>query len=378
MKKYIFEFGRNFNLSLAEIISYFRMKNLEFEIKEINKEGCLISISKFNPLEANKRLAGTRRIAKVITESLEEFQGKEIYKRPRDKFFYHIKNFGNSELKRKLKTSLKQKFRAKNLKAMYKNMDLSEIIKKNALEILIFGKNKFWIGKTISISNPLDFKERDVKRPNKDREINTSIRIADILLNLGQMKKNETLLDPFCGVGTILQEGLLFGAKVKGIDIKRSRVEKAKENLEWFSQEYDTNQGYEIKTGDSRKISKYFDEKSADVVVSEPELGPLLKSLPRKREAKKIIKKLNEIYSPFFKEINEILKSNGRMVIILPRIRTNHNGTFEIDIKNLLNETNLNFFDNFDKIEGLGLKLPLVYSESWHKIERLIYIFRKE
>jgi tRNA G10 N-methylase Trm11 len=58
-------------------------------------------------------------------------------------------------------------------------------------------------------------------------------RLAKIMLNLSHCKPGKIFLDPFCGVGTILQEALLIQATVVGIDANSWCIAAAQTNLEW-------------------------------------------------------------------------------------------------------------------------------------------------
>ncbi|MFB6088599.1 MAG: TRM11 family methyltransferase [Candidatus Aenigmatarchaeota archaeon] len=371
MKKYIFDFGRNYNLSLTELISYLKMRERKFKILEYSEDGVLLSISNFDPLKASRRLGGIKRIGKIICTDYRKLEELDLYRRIEEKLFYGIKEIPNSGRKEAIRKILKNKFKEENLKAMYKEMNLGELVKKNSLEILTFSDR--YVGRTVSISNPLDFQSRDNRRPNKNREITTSIRISDILLNLAQVKKDEIVLDPFCGNGTILQEALLFGSEVRGLDIKEGRVKETVENLKWFKKEYSINKKFEIRCGDSRKVSKYFPENSIDKIVSEPELGPMLKKLPKRNKAKNIMNNLEDLYSDFFREVSKILKKNGIMVIVLPQLKTKDDEKYKMDVEKITHDN----FKISKSFQDFGISIPLEYSERWHKLERLIYVFKR-
>ena len=60
-------------------------------------------------------------------------------------------------------------------------------------------------------------------------------RLARMMVNLSSCGKGKVLLDPFCGVGTILQEALLEGASVIGTDANAWCVKASEENLDWLA-----------------------------------------------------------------------------------------------------------------------------------------------
>ena len=88
------------------------------------------------------------------------------------------------------------------------------------------------IAKTIAVSNPLELKERDLGRPAVDYMKSISIRLGKILINLSKTKESQTLIDPFCGSGTILQEAMLNDINVIGLDVDKISVDQTKLNLE--------------------------------------------------------------------------------------------------------------------------------------------------
>ena len=49
------------------------------------------------------------------------------------------------------------------------------------------------------------------------------------------VKKNETLLDPFCGTGGILIEAGILGINIIGSDIDKKLVYGCKENLNFYN-----------------------------------------------------------------------------------------------------------------------------------------------
>ncbi|MGI0091957.1 MAG: hypothetical protein ACREBS_09625, partial [Nitrososphaerales archaeon] len=64
---------------------------------------------------------------------------------------------------------------------------------------------------SVAASDVPGFESRDFTRSYQDPTITISPRLARILVNLAMKSKTGTLLDPFCGLGTILQEGLVCG-----------------------------------------------------------------------------------------------------------------------------------------------------------------------
>ena len=65
-----------------------------------------------------------------------------------------------------------------------------------------------------------NFETRKVQNRPFFSPISLHPKVARALVNLSEVEKNETLLDPFCGTGGILLEAGLIGANVIGNDIQ--------------------------------------------------------------------------------------------------------------------------------------------------------------
>ena len=102
---------------------------------------------------------------------------------------------------------------------------------------MCIGKNETWVGTTVAVHNPFEFQKRDIYKPNQRTIFAMPPRLARIMVNLSACTPGKTLLDPFCGVGTVLLEALLANAKVVGVDTNSWCVKAADENLEWLTRE---------------------------------------------------------------------------------------------------------------------------------------------
>lgn len=345
------------------------------------REGVIARVETIDASEVINELAGTVKIAKVLFRcKAEELKRKlaqeELYESSSNKLIYSISTYNTNEAE--IRGTLKKIFKDYRLKAVRKRLAPHTLAKRlhNCLDIIAVKEQKYWIGKTIACSDPYKFKERDECRPFKEPEIMSSIRIARILVNLSCVRPKATMLDPFCGIGTILQEAMLSGFNVKGLEISEARVRKSIANLEWVKKKYGIKQSFEIKKGDATKLSKYFGRESFDAIVTEPELGPLLKSLPTEKEAKYICNKLQTLYEKFFNEARFVLKENGKIVIVIPQFRTKSSKVFTIDMNKIMEKHGFRIFNATEALP-IGVSVPLLYKEEWHKIERLIYVLEK-
>ena len=133
----------------------------------------------------------------------------------------------------------------------------------------------------------------------------------------------KVLLDPFCGVGTILQEALLEKAMVVGMDVNPWCVKAATENLEWLVQEYGLEDAdFRVLQGDVSRLVEKIGQETMDCIVCEPDLGPALRQVPTGPYAEKIIQKLEPLYFGFVEQAYRALKPGGRLVLVTPYIKT--------------------------------------------------------
>src|SRR3989338_5542659 len=85
------------------------------------------------------------------------------------------------------------------------------LLEKGAEICLIAGKEKVYTAKTIVVQDFEDYGRRDYQRPVRDEQQGMiPPKVAQIMLNLSGAGKGDSVLDPFCGIGTIVQEGLLL------------------------------------------------------------------------------------------------------------------------------------------------------------------------
>lgn len=360
--RYIFIFGRNPELSRFELESYLASHSIEYNEISSGKRGIVLEFNKIlNSGSLIKELGGTLKICEVI-----ESKEKLFFQ---DKFKWGISVYESSISFSKIKEDFKQFFKKSKVKAMFywpsrggkgvKELNPTDVVTKNLFEIVAF---KDFIGKTVSVFNPKLFEQRDLGRPNVEHLHVISIRLARILLNLAGIKPGINILDPFCGVGTILQEALFIGANASGVDIDLRMTNASDDNLKWFSEKYKISASWDVTAGDARSLTNYYSKNSFDCIVTEPYLGPLLKKVPSINEVRKIVSELNTLYSAVFEQFLKVLKPEGKVVIILPEFMTEENKVLALN-KDYITES----FEILNEIP---------YFEERHKLKRVIYVLK--
>jgi tRNA G10 N-methylase Trm11 len=361
--QYLFVLGRNVDLSKAEIFSYVERERINCKGFSINSNGLLIDITReVDKEQLIRRLGGTIAIGQVqfigsFNQLLDYIKQNEIYLETETKFTYTIMNFCNEGSFDAFLDELKQKFRDEKLKARYQGlrgnikMQGGEVIhgspaKIKARDVIYFifedsKSKKYSFGTVDCISDSKEMERRDMSRPVRREELAISPRLAKILINLSQVKENEILLDPFCGIGVVLQEAMLDNINVLGVEVDRQAVSDAEKNMVWFKNNYQTNVFFKILNDDSRKIVL---TKKVEGIATEPALGVLLKSVPNQERAREMIHKFENLMIQVLNNLKKFLKPNTKIAFTAPLIKTNK-GSVSCNITRICEETGLERYD---------------------------------
>ncbi|MCW8966599.1 MAG: methyltransferase domain-containing protein [Candidatus Pacearchaeota archaeon] len=342
--KYLFILGRNTELSLAEIFSYFEKTQNKILNHKLNQNALLLDLEK--PIKnIIDDFGGVISIGEVICqgnekELLECINKKELYFGEKNKLNYCIWNY--SEFYEELSNYIKQRFKKEKLKATEKTLagkiesqqgeDFQKLTSKLInQEFFIFGKNKLYFGEIKQKCNYKKLEERDMSRPIRRESLSISPRLAKIMINLSQVRKDEKLLDPFCGVGVILQEALLQEIEVIGIDKDKKAIDGAKENLEYLNFPH---QKYKLINWDSStaKVNE------VNVLVTEPDFGETLKKIPTKQKAQQMLTNYENLMIKILNNLKKFISK--RIIFTAPFIRIGKK-RLGCNIQNILDQTNL-------------------------------------
>jgi tRNA G10 N-methylase Trm11 len=364
---YAFIPGKNWKLSLAELVSFLEARNCHYEVCELTKAfftvgvdeglsasviadlGGIIKIGRVAAnvstraveeafLRKNKEAEGQVRkslsSSGIADEMLETSSGKLVFG---VSVYYADGSFHpvSKNMQRFLGSSMKHELAAHGKRSGFMGFprrrqqpQLShvEVLKKGLVErkaeiLFCVGKEQSVVSTTVAVHNPFEFQKRDIGRPFQRKIFAIPPRLAKIMINLGYCTSGKLLLDPFCGVGTILQEALLTGARVIGMDLNPWCVKATTENLAWLKKECTLREAeYTVLQGDSRTLANRIQQ--VDCIVTEPDLGPALRHIPTTSYATKIMDRLKPLYRDFLEEAHKILKKGGRLVLVTPYIKT--------------------------------------------------------
>lgn len=101
-------------------------------------------------------------------------------------------------------------------------------------EIHFFSIKKTVYATLLLWKNPNTFLQRKPHLREEQYPASLDPQLAAAMINLGGSTKG-TIVDPFCGTGGILIEGVLSGRKMIGFDKSKWMLEKCKKNLEQYN-----------------------------------------------------------------------------------------------------------------------------------------------
>lgn len=233
------------------------------------------------------------------------------------------------------------------------------------------------LARTVAVQDFIEYGRRDMGRP--ERDINRGMlppKVAQILLNLAQVKKSDTILDPFCGTGTVLQEALLMGARlVIGRDNDSRAIQQSEENLQWLkSRDHDIGGEWQVYAHDASEADESIKIASLDAVVTEPYLGPLRP--PHQPEAQaQLINQLCQLYKQALQQSVILLKPKSRVALVVPVI-----GQWSA-ADQLQNIAGLKLMpmlsDELARIFGVSDSRVIVYRRPEQVVGRAVMVFEK-
>jgi tRNA G10 N-methylase Trm11 len=432
MQLQLFIPGKNWRLSLAELASLLENRRIKFAICSFSKEFFVVrteeaAASIIDDLGGTIKIGvsavdfSTEIVRKAFLQKDKEAQkqiskeigdsglANEIVKSESEKTLFGvsvycsekslrsvskvIQRFIGSGIKRELSEyGKKSKFMGFAKCRRLPQLSHVEVFKKNLVEnkaeiMFCVGRKQSSVASTVAVHNPFEFQKRDVGKPVQRKIFAIPPRIARIIVNLAACTEGKTLLDPFCGVGGVLQEALLAKVKAIGVDINRWCVNATMKNLEWLKNEYKLeNAEYRVLQGDIQRLSQKIGWEQIDCIATEPDLGPALRQVPTTSYALRIVEKLEPLYYSLLEEGYKVLKNGGRLVVVSPYIKTRSEKPVTMRLEGKTAEIGFERVYPFKKEllakeavapENLMGMVSLVDAEERHKIGREIYIFQK-
>lgn len=278
----------------------------------------------------------------------------------------------------KLSTDMKALFAASNISARFvlpregSVVSSVAIVKEHLEELVIIKKDaEYVIGKTTALQPFESWSVRDYDRPYADAKSGMlPPKIARMIANmaLGADSRGKTLLDPFCGMGTILGEAMMRGVNVIGSDIDEDTTLRAKKNCSWLIQTNDLKTNARFLTMDATHIDEVIDADSIDAIATEPFLGsPKIGEgkITDTAEIQGIVKGLEKLYIGSLRAWTTVLKHGALVMIAFP--------SFFIAGKHYTVKKVVDTCENLGYTKLLG---PASYSRPKAIVQRNFYLFK--
>ena len=400
MKTFLFILGKNPGISLAEIACCMEAFSVPFRVREVSAV-FLAAEADGLPEALMNRLGGTLKIAEVFfsaagNKGLEEIAGEmerkvdfpRLFRGLPEKAVFGMSTYATGNEQAFFSGFFKDKMRDEGIKAgcigsgSRPFLQHTEVVKKHLVEksaeFVACSGREFYMGRTVFVHNPFEFQKRDVGRPAQRTIYSLPPRLCRIMINMAGLQKG-VLLDPFCGIGSILQEAALMGLDIRGIDIDKNCVNSCIKNLSWLDREYrveikDANR--KILSGSSDNLANYFTGNSINAIVTEPYLGPPLKKRPGAKEAGGILGGLEGRYRKWLRSMLAVLRPRGRIVIVSPCFRTGR-GIMQLDVEGMAKGLGATAIDPLKRY-NIPHSFPFLDYSERHRTLRKISIIEKQ
>lgn len=385
--------GSHPNLSIAEVTAVTQARP-----DEQAGMAAIFSDIEGNHLSLLDKLGGTQKLGIVIGEvatteadELIEFLITQLEEEKRESkvhFGISVYDFGNAkgvdaiaksarQIGMTVKTQLKEKgisarfvmseTAALNAVAVRKN----DLVKKGAEFVFLVAPNRVVIGMTTAVQDAEDWSERDFGRPRRNaKQGMLPPKLARMMVNLtGIDVTGKTLLDPFCGSGTVLMEAAMLGAgKVIGSDIASGAVHDTQHNLSWLKERDIEVKDIDVFTAKASEVANRLPANSVDLLVTETYLGMPRRGTETKEEILKAVEYIETMYRESFSSMRTVLKDDAVLVIAAP-VHMLDQQSFEAPIEKIM--TDLGYTSDQVTAE------PLIYHREEQLVGRHFFRFRK-
>jgi len=400
MHQYFFILGREPQLSVTEIWRWFSCQPVRVEHLALTKTYLIVNTETALDLTLlQEQLGGMVKSGEVfaVTDNAEDKIADVILKKlvfNSGRLYFGFSWYGRAPawfkgLGLKFKRQLKDKGRVRFV--VSREATLSSVtVQKNHLlppqgyEIVFLpDNNKVYLGQTITVQPFADFSERDYGRPGRDAKVGMlPPKLARLMINLAGGDKINSLLDPFCGTGTVIQEAALSGVKkLVGSDINSQQIKHAATNWRWLK----TKRGQVVTeaswlTSPVEELPKKLANQKFDAIVCEPDLGPPLTGSETESKITSLSEDLKLKYQAWLYVLSQLLLPDGVMVMIWPAfIKGGQIKTLALD--EALARAALKFSNiipNFVPADWLSKRGTLMYYRPGQKVAREIVVLEKK
>jgi len=345
--RYIFFLGSHPALSAAE--AWQVLENTSYRPQLVAVNNRFLTVETQQPLADDliDRLGGTDRVAQVLGEGDQPSTAAEIgsllgWAGKAAKVTVGVSSVGMPQrYGSRLAVQLKSWARGQNISLRFvlpggqreqlnaAQVEFNKLTERPHAEITIMAHDGvFWACRTVQVQDIAAYERRDTQRPSRQAKVGMlPPKLAQIMLNLALTRlpgaDPAVVLDPFCGAGTVLQEGWLMDQRMVGSDASKKMIAASEQNLAWLAEQFTVDQEIQprLRQHDVREAFAAGFADDVDAVVTEPHLGaPLSTPLPAEKLAERM-DALGDLYLAFFATIRPIFAENGFALVALPAWR---------------------------------------------------------
>lgn len=237
------------------------------------------------------------------------------------------------------------------------------------------------VGLTTHVQDADAWSARDYGRPARDDEAGMlPPKLARMMVNLARIGDGMTLLDPFCGSGTVLMEAALTtdATHIIGSDANAKQVDATNRNTDWLVVQGVLKPDDRARTktfvSDVKSLGSHLTPMTVDRVVTEGDLGPPLRGSEPQKQLDKNREAVERLWHDALTSLHPLLKTNARLVVVWPSFKTS---------------TGLARVKMDDEVATLGYRVanplagwddtgaPLIYHREGQKVARRIVLLEK-
>ncbi len=234
--------------------------------------------------------------------------------------------------------------------------------------VLLVGPDSILIGQTEAVQDFKAWGDRDYGRPKRDKRSGMlPPKLARMMINLSGIEpEGHSIMDPFCGSGTVLMEAQLMGfEKIVGSDISERATADTKKNMNWMTRHFElAPPDLELFTTPAATLVEQYSE-PVDVIVAEVFLGtPRVRTI-EKDEAASIRTELMGMFEESFEGLKTFFKDETMAVVAFPAYKQTDGNWYRLPIGEMLEKLGFNVTDN------------VLYFRDKQFVARDIYTFTK-
>ncbi len=349
--QYLFVLGTIPALSLAEL--HFLSKDVkgEWHYRYLHKHAVVIetTLAPEEILTLAKRFGGIVKLVHIhrTVEKIEYDDCIALLPRIDQKIYFGISCYSlhasipalSTQYVKQLGVAIKTRLRAQDIASRFVTsredtlsavvVTTNKLLSSRGAEIVIAGveRDRFLLGTTLYVQPYESFAYRDMGRPKRDARAGMiPPKLARMMLNIvfGGVPRPWSILDPFCGSGTILQEALSLGIdNIYGSDQDPHAVQRTRDNMVWYISRGRDPQialpsHVHLHTGDARNSHVLFQGVGMNGITTEPYLGPPLTRPLTLTGAQSLSREVAPLYYESLASCARLLPLGGRIAMVWP------------------------------------------------------------